>query len=167
MAMPDILARHLLDAAPDPIVVVDSDGRITYSNARLRDVLGYEPDELLGSSIDALVPHRYHSAHPKHRADFLARPKSRPMGRKLELYAVHKDGREIPVEISLSPLETETGLLVSAAIRDVSAQKELARQLVEANRAKSRFLAAASHDLRQPLQACRQPQEVQPCALKC
>jgi hypothetical protein len=74
---------------------------------------------------------RYHAAHSKHRADFLARPKSRPMGSELELYAVRKDGREIPVEISLSPLETEPGLLVSAAIRDVSVQKEMARQLVD------------------------------------
>lgn len=153
MSVPNSLARRLLDAAPDPIVVVDGDGCISYTNARVRDVLGYEPEELLSNRIEALVPHRYHPAHSKHRAGFLARPKSRPMGSELELYAVHKDGREIPVEISLSPLETESGLLVLAAIRDVSLQKEMARQLVEANRAKSRFLAAASHDLRQPLQA--------------
>jgi PAS domain S-box-containing protein len=149
----DSLARRLLDAAPDPIVVVKPNGIITYANARLRDVLGYEPDELLGNAVEILVPHRYHAVHSKHRTDYLGWPKSRPMGTELELYAVHKDGHEIAVEISLSPLETETGLLISAAIRDVSAQKEIARQLVEANRAKSRFLAAASHDLRQPLQA--------------
>lgn len=153
MPVSDRLAKRLLDAAPDPIVVVDTDGIITYANARVRDVLGYEREELFGSPVEILVPHRYHAVHSKHRTNFLAKHKSRPMGTSLELYAVHKDGHEIPVEISLSPLKTQTGLLVSAAIRDVSTQKELARQLVEANRAKSRFLAAASHDLRQPLQA--------------
>lgn len=153
MSVSDRLAKRLLDAAPDSTVVVDREGVITYANARVRDVLGFEREELFGRPVDMLVPHRYRAAHATHRINFLTSPKNRPMGTALELYAVHKDGHEIPVEISLSPLETDTGLLVSAAIRDVSAQKELARQLVEANRAKSRFLAAASHDLRQPLQA--------------
>jgi PAS domain S-box-containing protein len=149
----DKLAKRLLDAAPDPIVVVDRHGTVNYANARIRDVLGYEPGELVGSSVEILVPERYRTAHLKHRASFFARPDSRPMGANLKLYALHKDGHEIPAEISLSPLETETGLLVSTSIRDVTAQREMERALVEANRAKSRFLAAASHDLRQPLQA--------------
>jgi PAS domain S-box-containing protein len=148
----DKFAKRLLDAAPDPTVIVDRNGTITHANIRVGEVFGYESSELVGGSIESLLPKRYRARHPEHRADFFTKPNSRPMGASLELFALHKDGHEIPVEISLSPVETETGLLVLSAIRDVSEQKEIQRQLMEANRAKSQFLAAASHDLRQPIQ---------------
>jgi len=147
------LANQLLDAAPDPGIVIDRDGRILYANARVEDVFGYTPDELADQHLEVLLPERFRSLHPKHRNRFFDNPSPRPMGSGLELYALRKNGEEIPVEISLSPVATADGVLVFAALRDVSIQKELQEQLRDASRAKSRFLAAASHDLRQPIQA--------------
>jgi PAS domain S-box-containing protein len=154
------LARSLLDAAPDPTVIVDGSGIIVFANARVEDAFGYQPAELLGQPVEALLPNRYRDAHPTHRARFFSTPEPRPMGIGLQLFGLHKDGREFPVEISLSPVVTPAGILVSSSIRDVSAQRETERQLAAANRAKSRFLAAASHDLRQPLQALNLLNEV-------
>lgn len=147
------LANQLLDAAPDPSIVINRDGCILYANARVEDVFGYRPDELADQHMEVLLPERFRSLHPQHRSRFFSNPSPRPMGSGLELYARRKNGEEIPVEISLSPVATADGVLVFAALRDVSVQKELQEQLKDASRAKSRFLAAASHDLRQPIQA--------------
>ena len=152
MDITDELATQLLNAAPDPTVIVDQQGIIIYANARVAEVLGYTNRELVGEVIEVLIPERVRAGHRGHRDNFFDQPKARAMGDTLELHAVRKDGVEIPVEVNLSPVETPSGTLVSSAIRDVSMQKEIAQQLVEANRAKSRFLAAASHDLRQPIQ---------------
>jgi PAS domain S-box-containing protein len=153
MDISDTLAKHLLDAAPDPYVVVDANGCIRYANGRVKDVLGYEPAELISQRLDVLLPERFRDVHPNHRNAYFNNPSSRPMGSGLDLYALTKDGQEIPVEISLSPVTTAEGRLVSATVRDVSMQRDMQRQLAEASHAKSRFLAAASHDLRQPIQA--------------
>ena len=153
MDMSDGLASHLLDAAPDPSIVVDVNGCIQYANGRVSDVLGYEPSELIGQHIESLLPERFHAVHPSHRTSYFNNPGPRPMGSGLELYAKRKDGQEIPVEISLSPVSIAQGKFVFATVRDVSIQKDLQKQLRDASRAKSRFLAAASHDLRQPIQA--------------
>ena len=152
MEITNELATQLLNAAPDPTVIVDQQGTIIYANARVREVLGYTNQELVGEVIEVLIPERLRAGHSGHMENFFKHARARAMGDTLELHAVRKDGAEIPVEISLSPVETSDGTLVSSAIRDVSLQKEIAQQLVEANRAKSRFLAAASHDLRQPIQ---------------
>ncbi|HEX5421757.1 MAG TPA: ATP-binding protein [Gammaproteobacteria bacterium] len=146
------LARNLLEAAPDATVIVGGNGQIEFANAQVVSTFGYRPQELVGQSVESLLPPRFRDMHPAHRVRFFTNPRPRPMGAGLSLFGLHKDGREFPVEISLSPVETEQGVLVVAAIRDATLQKDTENQLVEANRAKSRFLASASHDLRQPLQ---------------
>ena len=154
------LYRDLLDAAPDALLIVDDEGIVVYANAQVEALFGYERSEILGQSIEILVPARHRAPHVAHRAGFSAAPRKRPMGSGLQLAAVRKDGTEFPVEISLSPHRASTGILYSAAIRDVTervrVEHELRRARAEAEQAsaaKSRFLAAASHDLRQPLQA--------------
>lgn len=153
MELSETVARQLLDAAPDPTVAVTSDGTIVFANARVHRVFGYDPDEIIGRKVECLLPARFRDTHPGDRHRYFEQPLARPMGVGLDLYGLHKDGREFPVEISLSPIKTSEGLIVISAIRDVTSQREAERQLAEADRAKSRFLAAASHDLRQPLQA--------------
>ena len=146
------LATTLLELAPDATVVVDANGTIVFANARTEQTFGYSPAELTGLSVDTLLPSRLRTAHVAHRAQFSTAPKPRPMGRDLTLLGLHKNGREFPIEISLSPVPSEDGPLVVAAIRDATVRRDTERQLIEANRAKSRLLAAASHDLRQPVQ---------------
>ncbi|MEH6456539.1 MAG: PAS domain S-box protein [Cocleimonas sp.] len=159
----DLVQAHaFLDSAPDATVVVDESGGIRVSNQQMTELLGYSQEELLGMNVDALLPKRYRDAHPKHRVDFANNPVRRGMGTGMDLCAMTKNGREIPIEVSLSPIKTVDGSLVAAAIRDISSRKafeeelRLAKQEAEdATVAKTRFLATASHDLRQPLQALR------------
>jgi two-component system CheB/CheR fusion protein len=109
--------QSLLESAPDAMVIVDNQGNMVMLNAHLENLFGYRRDELLGQPIEMLIPERLRSAHVKHRADHVVNPHVRPMGTELELFAIRKDGSEFPAEISLSPLWTENGVLISSAIR--------------------------------------------------
>ncbi len=119
--------RSLLESAPDAMVIVDESGQIVLVNAQTERQFGYSREELLGQSVDMLVPERYRIQHPMHRNGYMDKPHVRSMGEGLELYGLRKSGEEFPVEISLSPIETGTGRLYSSAIRDVSIRKPLAR----------------------------------------
>ncbi len=142
------LFRGLLEAAPDGMVIVNRDGAIVLVNARAEQLFGYERAELVGQQVEILVPDRYSGMHMAFRNGYVSEPRTRSMGLSGDLFARRKDGSEFPIEVMLSPLETDEGLLVSAAVRDISERR---RMQEEADRVKDEFFATVSHELRTPL----------------
>jgi PAS domain S-box-containing protein len=152
--------RNLLESAPDAMIIVNEKGEIVIVNEQAEEMFGYDRGQMIGKTVEFLLPARFRGRHIDHRNAYTNKPSLRPMGLGMELQGCRSDGSEFPVEISLSPVSTATGSFVSSVIRDVTDRKKMEQEIIaarqeaeRANKANSAFLAAASHDLRQPVQA--------------
>ncbi len=137
----DVTAEHrrtetmfhdLLEAAPDAMIIAAADGRIVLANAQTDEMFGYRREDLIGMEVKMLIPPRLRETHERHRARFFASPKVRRMGAGLELRGLRRDGTEFPIEVSLSPLRTDRGVLVSAAMRDITERMATQSDLADA-----------------------------------
>jgi len=135
--------QGILESAPDAMVIVDESGIIKIINAQTERLFGYLRGELLEKKVELLIPQRFVANHPKLRKAYMDNSTTRNMGLGLELYGMRKDGSEFPIEISLSPLQTEEGLLVSAAIRDITQRKKIEDD--------NRFLASIAINIQDPI----------------
>jgi len=152
--------RHIVEAAPTAIVAIDGTGTITLVNSLTEQLFGYGRDELIGKKVEMLVPWRFRYGHAEHRQGYLGDPQARPMGVGRELYGLRKDGTEFPVEIGLSPMETDQGRFVLSTVVDISERREQEQALRKANDALEhsnmelqRYAQVASHDLQTPIRS--------------
>jgi len=142
----------LLEAAPDAMVCIAADGRVVLVNAQAERLFGYQRAELIGQPVEILVPDAARAVHPGHRAGYVADPRHRPMGAGRPLAGRRSDASTFPAEISLSAIDTDEGILVAAAIRDITAQLRV-RDLERSSQSLESFIYSVSHDLRAPLRA--------------
>jgi PAS domain S-box-containing protein len=158
----DELFRVAVESAPNAMIMVDQEGRIVLVNAQTEAVFGYPRTELLGQSIDLLVPQRYRGAHPGHRQSFFAHPGTRSMGAGRELYGLRKDGTEVPIEIGLNPIKTDKGMFVLAAVVDITAVKKMQAELLRTQSlaALGEMAATVAHEVKNPLAAISGPLQI-------
>jgi PAS domain S-box-containing protein len=143
--------QNIFDASPFGIVMVDDQSRIVMANPRIQEILGYRPEDLLGIALEELIPERYRRGHPQKTAAYRVRPEVRSMGGNRDLTALHKDGKEVPVEIGLSPVVWKGAQMTMAAVTDITLRKKMELDLRQANSNLEEFTHVASHDLSSPL----------------
>jgi PAS domain S-box-containing protein len=145
--------KELLRAAPDAMIFISSDNAIVMINAQTERLFGYTADELTGKTLDVLIPERFRHRHKKNVTDFFSSPRVRTMGSGTKIFGLRKDGSEFRADISLSPLQTYEGLLVTAAVRDITEYVDIQEQLAQNEKlaALGRISANVAHELRNPL----------------
>jgi PAS domain S-box-containing protein len=144
--------RKVVEHAPNGMIMTTSDGRIEMVNRQTEQIFGYARSELLGRSIELLVPRRYQTGHPSLRDSFFAEPGPRPMGEGRDLYGLHKDGTDVPVEIALNPVMTEAGTMVLAAVVDISDRKQKEQHIQRSLKEKTNLLSEVHHRVKNNLQ---------------
>lgn len=145
----------VLNVSPDAVLIVDEEGVIQQANQNVEQVLGYDPDEIEGLVVEELLFDEDRENHVQYRREYMASPEPRPMGRELDLYAKHKDGSRVPVDISLGPIEHGDDQYIVATIGDITERRRRARELERQNERLEEFTDIVSHDLRNPLNVAK------------